>query len=76
MDISMAAGAAEWVPAAPRVPLFALDALWFQVGGTVCNLWCTHCFINCSPKNHAFEFMSREQVRGYLQESLPYGVKE
>ena len=61
---------------APQVPLHALDALWFQVGGTVCNLWCTHCFINCSPKNHSFEFMTRAQVRRYLDESVRYGVKE
>ena len=61
---------------APFVPLHSLDALWFQVGGTVCNLWCTHCFISCSPKNHAFEFMSRAQVKKYLEESVQYGVKE
>jgi uncharacterized Fe-S cluster-containing radical SAM superfamily protein len=63
-------------PQAPFVPLHSLDALWFQVGGTVCNLWCTHCFISCSPKNHTFEFMSRAQVRRYLDESVQYGVKE
>lgn len=61
---------------APIVPLYELDAMWFQAGGTVCNLWCTHCFINCSPKNHTFEFMSLEQVRPYLRESTQYGVKE
>jgi len=61
---------------APRVSLHQLDALWFQVGGTICNLWCTHCFINCSPKNHSFGFMSRRQVREYLAESVRLGVKE
>ncbi len=60
----------------PKVPLHALDALWFQVGGTVCNLWCTHCFISCSPKNHSFEFLSRPFVRRYLDESVQLGVKE
>lgn len=60
----------------PYVPLQGLDALWFQVGGTICNLWCTHCFISCSPENHKFGFMSRETVRGYLEESKKYGVKE
>ncbi|MCG3118673.1 MAG: hypothetical protein ALAOOOJD_00927 [bacterium] len=63
-------------PQAPFVPLHSLDALWFQVGGTVCNLWCTHCFISCSPKNHTFDFMSRSQVRKYLDASAQYGVKE
>lgn len=67
---------AQEIACSPRVPLYQLDALWFQVGGTVCNLWCTHCFISCSPKNHAFEFMSRAEVRRYLTESVQHGVKE
>jgi sulfatase maturation enzyme AslB (radical SAM superfamily) len=60
----------------PWAPLHALDALWFQVGGTICNLWCTHCFISCSPENHKFGFMSRETVQKFLEESKPLGVKE
>jgi molybdenum cofactor biosynthesis enzyme MoaA len=60
----------------PFVPLHSLDALWFQVGGTICNLWCTHCFISCSPENHQFGFMSRESVRRFLEESKSLGVKE
>ena len=70
---------ANWLQAtkrSPQVPLYQLDALWFQVGGTVCNLWCTHCFISCSPKNHSFAFMSRAQVGRYLEESIALGVKE
>ena len=30
--------------AIPPVPMLALDTLWFQVAGTVCNIECTHCF--------------------------------
>jgi sulfatase maturation enzyme AslB (radical SAM superfamily) len=60
----------------PHAPLHSLDSLWFQVGGTICNLWCTHCFISCSPKNHKFAFMSRRQVREHLDASIPLGVKE
>jgi len=60
----------------PKVSFHGLDALWFQVGGTICNLWCTHCFISCSPKNHTFEFMSANEVGKYLDESATYGVKE
>ena len=63
-------------PAAPRVDLTALDQLWFQVSGTVCNLKCHHCFISCSPDNHSFWFMSREQVAEALAESTALGVKE
>jgi len=61
---------------APAVPLTALDQLWFQVSGTVCNLRCTHCFISCAPDNHSFWFMSREQVREHLDASVSLGVKE
>lgn len=60
----------------PWAPLHSLDTLWFQVGGTICNLWCTHCFISCSPENHKFGFMSRESVRRFLEESKSLGVKE
>jgi AdoMet-dependent heme synthase len=61
---------------APVVPLTALDQLWFQVSGTVCNLRCSHCFISCAPDNHSFWFMSREQVRQHLDASVRLGVKE
>ncbi len=60
----------------PVVPLAHLDELWFQVGGTVCNLECRHCFISCSPKNHAFGFLDLETVHRYLDESVELGVKE
>jgi len=61
---------------APRVPLRALDQLWFQVSGTVCNLRCSHCFISCSPENDSFWFMSREEVGRALEASVELGVKE
>ncbi len=60
----------------PEIYLDALDHLWFQVGGTLCNIECGHCFISCSPKNHNFEFMTLEQVIPYLEESKKIGVKE
>jgi uncharacterized Fe-S cluster-containing radical SAM superfamily protein len=61
---------------APEVPLRALDQLWFQVAGTVCNLRCAHCFISCSPENHSFWFLSRRDVAAALEESVSLGVKE
>lgn len=61
---------------APAVELDALDELWFQVAGTVCNLRCKHCFISCAPDNHSHWFMEREDVRRYLAESAELGVKE
>lgn len=64
------------VAQAPTVPLIALDQLWFQVAGTVCNLRCRHCFISCAPDNHSLWFLSREEVSRALEESVDLGVKE
>lgn len=61
---------------APVVPLAHLDELWFQVGGTLCNLECRHCFISCSPTNNTFGFLDLETVRRFLDESVRLGVKE
>jgi MoaA/NifB/PqqE/SkfB family radical SAM enzyme len=60
----------------PRIVLEALDALWFQVAGTICNLTCTHCFISCSPTNQSFQMMERRDVERLLAESVAYGVRE
>ena len=60
----------------PRVELKSLDTLWFQVGGTVCNLACTHCFVSCSPTNHTHELMTLAEVRRYLDEAARLGVRE
>jgi MoaA/NifB/PqqE/SkfB family radical SAM enzyme len=60
----------------PFSPFVALDTLWFQVAGTLCNLTCTHCFIACSPNNHNLEMMSLESVRRHLAEAMALGVRE
>jgi molybdenum cofactor biosynthesis enzyme MoaA len=60
----------------PQAPLVALDTLWFQVAGTLCNLQCTHCFISCSPTNHNHPMMSLDTVRRYLAEAAELGVRE
>ena len=62
--------------AAPKVGLRSLDTLWFQVGGTVCNLACTHCFVSCSPTNHTHEMMTLDEVRRSLAEAAELGVRE
>ena len=62
--------------APPRAPLRMLDALWFQVGGTVCNLACTHCFVSCSPTNHTHEPMTLSEVEPFLAEGAGLGVRE
>jgi molybdenum cofactor biosynthesis enzyme MoaA len=61
---------------APSVRLAHLDDLWFQVGGTLCNLECRHCFISCSPHNRSFGFLDLATIRCRLEESVPLGVKE
>lgn len=58
------------------VPLLALDTLWFQVAGTLCNIECTHCFISCSPRNHAHEMMTLADVERWLGEAKSLGVRE
>jgi sulfatase maturation enzyme AslB (radical SAM superfamily) len=60
----------------PSVPLVALDTLWLQVAGTLCNLRCAHCFISCSPDNHAHEMMDRATVARFLHEAEALGVRE
>jgi MoaA/NifB/PqqE/SkfB family radical SAM enzyme len=60
----------------PLLELDHLDNLWFQIAGTICNLRCNHCFISCSPENHALSMMTFEQFRPYLQEAVQLGVKE
>lgn len=74
--MSVAETRPESALAAPRVELKSLDTLWFQVGGTVCNLACTHCFVSCSPTNHTHEFMTLGEVERYLGEAARLGVRE
>jgi molybdenum cofactor biosynthesis enzyme MoaA len=82
-------GAREFSPRAARflcdvmqaaeiasVPMRALDTLWFQVAGTVCNIACTHCFISCSPKNHSHEMLSLAAVEVRLAEARALGVRD
>jgi AdoMet-dependent heme synthase len=60
----------------PAVPMKKLETLWLQVGGTLCNLECTHCFISCGPKNDTIPMMSLAQVKERLEESKQLGVKD
>lgn len=60
----------------PKVPLTGLDTLWLQVGGTLCNLACTHCFISCHPENHNIPMMTLQQVERVLTESESLGTKD
>ncbi|HYG62428.1 MAG TPA: methyltransferase domain-containing protein [Thermoanaerobaculia bacterium] len=73
---AVAEGAAMNASGVPKVSLRSLDTLWFQVGGTLCNLACTHCFVSCSPTNHTHEFIGLAEVERYLEEAVALGVRE
>ena len=60
----------------PHVPLIALDTLWFQVAGTLCNIECTHCFISSSPSNRSHEMLTLADVEQRLAEARELGVRE
>ncbi|HSB60775.1 MAG TPA: radical SAM protein, partial [Vicinamibacteria bacterium] len=60
----------------PSAPLLALDTLWFQVAGTLCNIQCAHCFISSSPANRSHEMLSLETVERALAEAEALGVRE
>ncbi len=60
----------------PNVPLIALDTLWFQVAGTLCNIECTHCFISSSPSNRSHEMLTLAGVERRLAEARELGVRE
>ena len=60
-----------------RVALRALETLWFNTG-TLCNLTCRNCYIESSPRNDRLAYLTRDEVRAYLDEitrdRLPTGV--
>jgi uncharacterized Fe-S cluster-containing radical SAM superfamily protein len=51
-----------------RVALHALETLWINTG-TLCNITCTNCYIESSPKNDALAYMSAAEVKAYLDEA-------
>lgn len=55
------------------VPFAAYDTLWFNTG-TICNLACANCYIESSPKNDRFAFLTRQDVRLFLDEARALGA--
>jgi MoaA/NifB/PqqE/SkfB family radical SAM enzyme len=49
------------------VALRSLETLWFNTG-TLCNLTCRNCYIESSPRNDRLAYLTREDVREYLDE--------
>jgi uncharacterized Fe-S cluster-containing radical SAM superfamily protein len=50
-----------------RVALETLRTLWFNTG-TLCNIACAHCYIESSPRNDRLAYLSRAELRAYLDE--------
>jgi uncharacterized Fe-S cluster-containing radical SAM superfamily protein len=60
----------EWTAKGePRasIALRALNTLWFNTG-TLCNITCSNCYIESSPRNDQLAYLTLEDVRGYLDE--------
>ncbi len=55
------------------VALRALDTLWVNTG-TLCNLACTGCYIESSPRNDRLAFLTRADLQGYLAEIASGGL--
>ncbi|MBM3609183.1 MAG: radical SAM protein [Alphaproteobacteria bacterium] len=49
------------------VTLARLETLWINTG-TLCNLSCASCYIESTPRNDRLAYMSRAEVRAYLDE--------
>ena len=57
------------VAAAPaRVALRALETLWFNTG-SLCNIACTGCFMDSSPRNDHLSYLSRAEFDRFLAEA-------
>ncbi|MFN3890462.1 MAG: radical SAM protein [Beijerinckiaceae bacterium] len=50
-----------------RVELEALRTLWINTG-TLCNLACTNCYIESTPRNDRLAYISAAEARAYLDE--------
>jgi MoaA/NifB/PqqE/SkfB family radical SAM enzyme len=59
-----------------EVAFLELEALWFQVTGTLCNLACRHCFNASGPRNPWLGCLGASVVRRYVAEAETLGVKE
>jgi hypothetical protein len=55
------------------VGLDSLTTLWFNTG-TLCNLTCSNCYIESSPKNDRLAYITLDEVRTYLEEIGSLGL--
>ena len=54
---------------APRasIALDRLETLWINTG-TLCNIECANCYIESSPSNDRLAYITKDEVRAYLDE--------
>ena len=55
------------------VKMTGLETLWFNTG-TLCNIACDNCYIESSPENDRLEYLSLDDVVGYLDEIEAKGL--
>ena len=51
-----------------EVPFNTLKTVWFNTG-TLCNISCQGCYIESSPRNDRLAYLSRDEVRAFLDEA-------
>jgi AdoMet-dependent heme synthase len=61
---------------AAEVPFVALDTVWFQLAGTLCNIACRHCFITCGPHEDRVPMMATSDVLRFLDEAERLGARD
>ena len=49
------------------IALRGLKTLWFNTG-TLCNITCTHCYIESSPRNDRLVYLTLAELRRFLDE--------
>lgn len=49
-------------------PFTGLDTLWFNTG-TLCNIACTDCYIESTPKNDSLVYLKRDEVAAFLHQA-------
>ncbi|MEK7857729.1 MAG: radical SAM protein [Elusimicrobiota bacterium] len=52
----------------------ALDTLWLNTG-TLCNITCTRCYIESSPRNDRLEYLRLLEVLPFLDEARTLGAR-
>lgn len=60
-----------------EIALRDLETLWFNTG-TLCNIECLNCYIDSSPTNDSYAYLTLNDVRDTLDEAaaLGYGTRE